>query len=415
MTNQISDSKKTKAMFKKPLWKVVSRGALPFAASTYYHLKHRPKHIRYVLEQGASRSGKTYSILFYLIEHAFENKGAGAIYTICRHTLSDLKRSAYLDFIEILKKMDVYNVGLHNKSNYTYQLFGNTFEFREVGDGSGIASTKRNICYIMEASEISATAFNQIAFRTKDVLIIDWNPHEQFWAEDLKSLPNAQFRITTFKDNPFLEASQLSEYERIRISNPDLYRVMALGQYVELKGLVFPNAVQVHSVPEDAKLIGYGHDFGYSNDVSATVAGYILGDDLYLKEMIYETGLDSNATVSKFRAIGIEKTKAIIADSARPEMIATIKQSGFAIFPCQKGKGSVKDGIDRLKRYNIKIVGANLWSERNRYCWKMDNSGNSTNEPIELYNHAWDAARYLITYHLGMIGNSSGGYGATNS
>ena len=90
--------------------------------------KNRKATTKIVVNQGSSRSGKTYSILQLLIlVKAYEEKDA--VFTIVRKTMPSLKASAMRDFFEILKNAELYDEKLHNKTENTYMLNGNLFEF----------------------------------------------------------------------------------------------------------------------------------------------------------------------------------------------------------------------------------------------------------------------------------------------
>jgi phage terminase large subunit len=75
---------------------------------------------RIVVNQGGTRSSKTYSLAQLIILKALQSKGK--VYTICRKTLPALKSSAYRDFFNILESHNLYNPDNHNKSELTYKL-----------------------------------------------------------------------------------------------------------------------------------------------------------------------------------------------------------------------------------------------------------------------------------------------------
>src|SRR5688572_660982 len=97
---------------------------------SYYDNKRSKKRI--VINQGGTRSGKTYSILQVLCEYCQNNKNRGSVITIVRKTLPALKGSSYRDFLEILQREEWYSEEWHNKSEMTYLLFGNLVEFISV-------------------------------------------------------------------------------------------------------------------------------------------------------------------------------------------------------------------------------------------------------------------------------------------
>ena len=143
-------------------------------AKPYYDLKQSTKRI--CVLQGGTRSGKTYSILLGLIEFAYKNKGKGLYITIARQTFPSLRATSMRDFFDILKKENLYDERLHNKSNHIYSLYGNYFEFISCDSEIKIRGRQREILFLNECNEFSMDTFLQLSLRTKFKIIIDFNP-----------------------------------------------------------------------------------------------------------------------------------------------------------------------------------------------------------------------------------------------
>jgi phage terminase large subunit len=86
----------------------------------FEHLLDSQKKI--VVEQGGTRSGKTFNILLYLIFHYCQTNVDKTV-TICRKTFPAVRSSVMRDFIDILKQHNIYDEAHHNKSNSEYTLF----------------------------------------------------------------------------------------------------------------------------------------------------------------------------------------------------------------------------------------------------------------------------------------------------
>jgi len=71
---------------------------------------------------------------------------------------------------------------------------------------------------------------------------------------------------------------------------------------------------------------------------------------------------------------------------------------GFNVYPTIKGADSIRNGIDLMKRYKLKVTrrSKNIIRRLRNYCWKMDKDGNSLNVPIDNYNQGLDAVRYVV-------------------
>ena len=153
-----------------------------------------------LIEQGGSRSGKTYNILIWIIfDYCFNNKDA--IVTICRKTFPSLRATVMRDFLEILKTHNLYNEKYHNKSNSEYYLNNNTIEFISLDQPAKIRGRKRNLLFINECNEIDWDSWQQLIFRTQSQIIIDYNPSEaNHWIYNkVETRGDAVFYKTTYK------------------------------------------------------------------------------------------------------------------------------------------------------------------------------------------------------------------------
>jgi phage terminase large subunit len=359
----------------------------------FNHLDRSDKRI--TIEQGGSRSGKTYNILMWLI-FSYATKNIDKTITICRKTFPALRASSMRDFFEILKKYDLYKEGNHNKSNSEYLLNGNLFEFISLDQPQKVRGRKRNVLYINEANELYFEDWQQLILRTTDKAILDYNPSDEFHFiyDKIKPREDTEFYITTYKDNPFLDEQTVSEIERLRTVDENYWNIYGLGLVGSSQALIF-RINECSSIPEDAKFLSYGMDFGYTNDPTTLVAIYQQGDNIFLKELIFETKLTNRDIDDKLRLNNIER-KEIFADSAEPKSIEELYRMGWNIKPATKGQGSVNIGIDMMKRYNIYVTkdSINMIKEFRNYKWQQDKNGNVLNVPVDMFNHTIDAVRY---------------------
>ena len=361
----------------------------------FNHLKHSDKKI--VVEQGGTRSGKTYNILLWIIfEYTYRN--TGKTITICRKSFPSLRASVMRDFFEILRNYELYNEDYHNKSSNEYHLNGNLIEFISLDQPQKIRGRKRNLLYINEGNELFYEDWQQLVFRTDGRIIIDYNPSESFhWIYD-KVVPreDCDFYQTTYRDNPFLDKSIVDEIERLRDTDEDYWRIYGLGERGMSRATIFQFGQS--EIPTEAKLISYGLDFGYTNDPTALVAVYQLDNHLYLDELIYRTGLTNRDIHSHFQSFNLDRRDEIFADSAEPKSIDELHRFGWNVKPTAKGQDSINAGIDILKRHKIFATSrsSNLIKELQNYKWTEDKNGNLLNKPIDVMNHAIDASRYAV-------------------
>lgn len=361
---------------------------------------------RMVVNQGSSRSGKTYSILQVLISRCMSMPDEGHKFTIVRKESTTIRSTVLQDFQSIMQDWGLWNDADFNKVVMEYRLNGNLIEFIGANDGQKLRGAKRDTLYVNEANELGWESMKQLMMRTTGQVYLDYNPSitklHWLYSNIVDTRDDVTFIHSTYKDNPFLEESIVNEIERLQHTDPDAWRIYGLGELGVSRSTIFV-ARPATNVPEDASLLSYGLDFGYTNDPTALVAAYLSGDgeSIYLKELAYSTGLTNDDIVDKFHISGISNRDIIYADSAEPKSIDYLRRKGFNIRPTKKGADSIMSGIDTLKRYKIYYIGRNLEMEFTNYRWKEDINGESTNTPIDRYNHAIDAVRYATWNVLG--------------
>jgi phage terminase large subunit len=361
--------------------------------SVFEHLELSDKRI--TIEQGGTRSGKTYNILMWLI-FGYALKNTGKTITICRKTYPSLRASSMRDFFDILKQYDIYEEADHNKSNSEYRLEGNLFEFISLDQPQKVRGRKRDVLYINEANELYFEDWQQLIFRTTEKAILDYNPSDEFHFiyDKIKPRDDADFYITTYKDNPFLSVEIINEIERLKNIDENYWKIYGQGQIGSSQALIF-RINECNSIPDDAKFLSYGMDFGFTNDPTTLVAIYQQGDNIYLKELLFQTGLTNRDIDEKLKLNKIER-KEVFADSAEPKSIEELYRMGWNIKPATKGQGSVNIGIDMMKRYQIYVTkdSVNMIKEFRNYKWQQDKNGNILNVPVDMFNHTIDAVRY---------------------
>ena len=353
---------------------------------------------RFIVEQGGTRSGKTYNILIWIIfKYCMSN--VGKTITICRKHGPSLRGSAMRDFFELLNKHNLYSEAQHSKSTNEYRLNGNLVEFVSLDEPQKIRGRKRHLLFVNEGNELRYEDFFQLNIRTTERVIVDYNPSDEFhWLYDqVVPRDDCDFHITTYRDNPFLDKALVDEIERLKDIDETYWRVYGEGQRAQNKAVIF-RFDTIMKVPPTAKLISYGLDFGYTNDPTALVEVYQEDDTLYFNELIYETGLTNAGIAEKMKMFDIDRAIPVWADSAEPKSIDEIHKWGFNVRPTAKGKDSVMLGIDMLRRHRLVWTdkSTNGIKEMRNYKWQEDKDGKMLNRPVDLFNHAIDALRYGV-------------------
>lgn len=346
--------------------------------------------------QGSARSSKTYNTLIWLILYCLNHPNT--YLSIVRKTLPALKASAFLDFKEILTKLQYFNRKSLNKSDMTYTFDnGSCVDFFSTDNEQKLRGRKRDILFVNEANEINFLEYKQLSMRTTKIIIIDYNPSfsDEHWISKLNQDSGTYHFITTYRDNPFLGQKQIEEIESLKTQNQSLWQIYGLGQQAEIEGLIFKNIKTVKVFP-DCKHEYIGIDFGYANDPTAIVRVGINGKYLYLDEIAYNTQLLTADIISILKEQC--KNDRIISESADPRLVQEIYRAGLNIHPVVKYKGSIEAGLQKMQEYSISVTerATNIYKELKNYTYQQDKEGKWLNQPIDKFNHAVDAVRYVI-------------------
>ena len=362
-----------------------------------------------VVNQGGTSSGKTYAILQVLFAKAISET---CIITVVGQDIPNLKVGALRDAIDIHNGDDAIKqqVVFYNRSDRVFSFMnGSIMEFNSYDNDQDAKSGKRDYLFVNEANGIQYNIYEQLSLRTRKQVYIDYNPDTSFWVHDkIIPLPNTELIISDHRHNPFLSEKIRDKIEGLKSKDLDLWKVYARGITGRIEGLIFKKWYILKEDFSNKNLIGYGIDFGFTNDPTTLIEVRMQDGELYVKELIYETGLTNQDISSKMEALGVSKSALIVADSAEPKSIEELRRLRWTIDGVKKGKDSVMFGINLLKGYaiNVHASSVNLIKELEQYKWKVNKNGDSFNVPIDEYNHAIDALRYLIMHKF-----SKKGYG----
>lgn len=358
--------------------------------------------------QGGTSSGKTYGIIPIIIDKAARTPRLKI--TVIAESIPAVKDGAVKIFKDIMfdtgRWIESHWIG--NPMEYTFSN-GSIIQFKSFDSvGKAKASGKRDILFLNEANHISFEIADALMIRSK-VTWIDFNPDNEFWAHT-EVLPehNAEFLLLTYKDNEGLPPETLEDLlikiEKAKTSDywANWCRVYVDGEIGNLQGSVFENWSQCDEIPKDAEFISYGMDFGFTNDPSTLIAVYRYNNELYLDELIYQTKLTNSDLIAKLKELNVYQHQMIVADSAEPKSIEDIRRAGFRIDGAKKGADSIRNSIDTLQAYKLCVSkrSINLIKELRNYKWVTDKDGKSTSQPIDNYNHAIDAIRYVALNRL---------------
>ena len=368
---------------------------------------------RYEIYYGGAGSGKSVHIAMKLIIKACNSKRK---VLIVRKYATTLKDSVFQLIIDTLKKWKIYSYCKINLSTYTITLPNESvFLFKGMDDSEKIKSiTDITDIWCEEATELQLDEYTQLDLRlcalTDNLqLFCSFNPvSKENWVFkkwfDTKAkydAANTMILKTTYKDNKFLPQSYIDALEEKINSNPQYYKVYALGEFATLEGLVITNwraqVFDAMSLAASGLEHRAGMDLGWI-DKSAIIDSLYDRENktIYVFNEFYKSGCQLSELAAAIKDMNLSKTK-LYVDAAEPRSIQFFKNEGINAYPCAKGKDSVKAGLMFLQD-NLIVVHPSCKSlimELENFCYiRSKQTGEYTEETTHEWSHAIDALRY---------------------
>ena len=373
------------------------------ACKQFNEIEESYKKFRILLFQGGTRSGKTYSIMMWLIIYAIKNPNA--IVNIFRKTRATVESSVLKDFKDIMDRLNLYNPVCYNKATMKYSFDnGSVIKFMGCDDPEKVKGVKSDIAYLNEVSSFYLEDYRQIAVRAINGIIMDYNPNMatyHFIFKEVIPRDDSVLFKSTYKDNPFLSASQIQEIERYKHTDENYWRIYGLGEQGISEETIFPNFEIVTNYDEVDANEYLGMDFGYNDPT--TLAGVKIVDkekkEIYIKQYLYKRKLTPDNIISETKKIDVVNNNLITADSARPEIISQMVEEGLNTEGARKGTGSVYSGILKIKEYKIHLDkgSSELIEEFSMYKWQKHRNGvDILEKPEDGMDHLIDAVRYAM-------------------
>ena len=367
-------------------------------------LKQLQSRIRIV--KGGTSASKTISILCLLIDYAIRNDGKEI--SVVSESIPHLRRGALKDFLGILKGLGRYRDIQFNKSTLKYTFTnGSYIEFFSTDQPDKLRGARRTDLYINECNNVPFDAYNQLAVRASGNVWLDYNPSNIFWVDkELVGKEDVDYITLTYKDNEVLPVSIVKEIEKARDKGKtstywaNWWRVYGLGETGSLEGVCIPDWKEIDNIPQEARLLAYGMDFGYSVDPTTLIALYKWNDAYIYDEVLYKKGM-LNRDISRFLS-QLDIKENIVADSAEPKSIAELQGYGHSVYGVSKGRDSVVYGLNLINQNEIYITSKskNLKRELAGYVWAKDKDVNQLQKPSGEHPDCIDAARYVLTDQL---------------
>lgn len=345
---------------------------------------------------GGTSASKTISILIWLIDYAQSHKSKNI--WVVSESMPHLKGGAIEDFKNIMQGQGYWAESRWHGTDYVYTFeTGSTIKFTSVDTYGKAHGPRRDVLFLNECNNLAYNIVDQLITRTREVVWIDWNPTSEFWFYEkmLGKRDDIDFITLTYKDNEALDQNTIQEIESHK-DNKNWWRVYGEGKIGEVEGRIYTGWQIIKDVPFEARLEGYGLDYGYSIDPTAIVAVYYYNGGYILDEVLYRKGMSNKQIADVLNSLPYGL---VVADSAEPKSNDEIKSYGVNLVPVVKGKDSIKQGIQYVQDQKISVTerSTNLIKEYRNYLWKTDKNGNIINEPEGGLDHALDAVRYRLS------------------
>lgn len=377
--------------------------------ATNVYFRNKDANTRVVINRGGSGSSKSYSLCQnFILNRLLQRQNYKLL--ILRKTRASLFDSTYEMFIEMLKDYGIYDENNHNKTRLMYRFpqNNNYVLFSGLDKLEKKKSTEWHDIWIEEANEIDKRTYNFLKLRlyrgsveTKNQLWISFNPVE-CWIQEIENDKDVTLIKSTFRDNDFINDEARDILLGLKGTDDVYYSIYANGEYAILKDIIYSLFIPLEewiNEPENFfDDVIYGLDFGFNNQTALVEIG-IKDGEFFIRELIYKSGLNNTERIELAKQLIPKwfKNKTIYADSSSPEFIQEFRDAGLNCKPAEKGKDSVKSGIDIVQRSKIHSLktNVNLEGERKGYKWREVN-GKILDEPVKFKDHLLDALRYAI-------------------
>jgi phage terminase large subunit len=342
--------------------------------------------------------------------YQWANEGREGIFLCAREFMNSLDDSSMEEIKAAIQSEDWLNDFFEIGEKYIRTKCGR-IAYKFAGLNRNIESLKSKArilgCWVDEGEAVSEGAWRKLIPTVREdgsEIWVTWNPDKDDSATHLRFRvnPPAGARIVemNYTDNPWfpavLEAERL---EDLRHRPDDYAHVWEGGFKTNSEAQVFKNwTSEEFETPHDA-VHRFGADWGFAIDPTVLVRCHVEGRKLYVDQEVWEVGCEIDKTPALFDRIEGSRKWLIRADSARPETVSYMKRQGFRITAAIKGQGSIEDGIEFLRSFDIIVHPrcAKVIRELSLYSYKIDKDTEEVLPVLEdKNNHTIDALRYAL-------------------
>lgn len=204
----------------------------------------------------------------------------------------------------------------------------------------------------------------------------------------------------TWKENePNLDNMTIERYKNYRFTNPSYYWQVIEGlSPEEVRGKIYNGWQQIETVPQGARLVKFGLDWGWYPDPVSVVAIYYWNGSYIVDEVVHGTNLDDEFVASEIKKVNGWEDVSVVCGADEPKSIEMLKKYGIKAEATDNRKGSVNYRIKTTSTKKILVTkkSTNVWAGYEVYRWDEDRDGNPKGEPNHQGSDAMDAVSYAI-------------------
>jgi len=388
---------------------------------------------RYAILMGGRGNGRSGTASRFAVSQLLSKEYTRG--AIMRAVREDIRASCWGDIKDRIKENGIENEFRSTENDMFIEHGKNSIRAHGFRASSGSLTARLkslagyNFIWIEEAEEIGEEEFRTLDDTLRTVkgrirIVLTLNTPAkthwiiQKWFETLQSDIKGFYRPVLkeeFKDTIFisgtwrenevnLDPQSVERYKNYVRTNPEYYYQLIEGLSPEtVLGKIYSGWKFIDEVPHEARLEGYGLDFGYDPDPAALIAVYYYNGGYILDEILYSTGIDNPTLAKTLKNLPNALT---IADSAEPKSIQEIRNFGINIIGADKGKESVRYGVKTVQVQRISVTkrSINVKKEYDNFAQKYDKkTGNAIMGEYEGTRHALDAVRYKICSMIPII------------
>lgn len=372
--------------------------------------QYRPfstEHHDFKVVYGGRGKGATWQFARILLLLAAEKK----LRILCtREYQNSINESVYYTLVSQIEMMGLkgyaitnYEITHANGSSFIFK--GLRYNIDSIKSMEGI-----DIVWVAEADKVPQDSWDKLIPTIRkpgSEIWIDFNPDQEddpvYKMFVINKRPDALVLFQTYRDNKHFPDRLRREMEYCKETDFEKYQWVWEGQT-----RTYSDACIFHGkwrealfeTPKSAEFF-HGIDWGFANDPLAAIRCWVEDQVLYIDRECGGIGVEINDTPELFNSIPTLRLWTSRADNARPELISYMNKHGYPrIRKARKGKGSVEDGIAKIRSFREIVVHPrckHTIEELKSYKYKRHSL---TDEilpiPEDKNNHWMDALRYAL-------------------